>query len=138
MRNHQILISREIINDREYYKFPGGGLEFGEGTIDCLKREIREELEMEILRTTHFYTTDFFQASAFDPPGTQIFCIYYMIETYYNHLIMQLSENEWFKVKEDDHWVSWNKLNSLKISDLTLPIDQKVLYLLQNQFYLDS
>jgi len=42
-------------------KFPGGGLQFGEGTIDCIKREFREELGCEIGVLKHFYTTDYFQ-----------------------------------------------------------------------------
>ena len=29
-------------------KFPGGGMEFGEGTIDCIKRECMEEFGEEV------------------------------------------------------------------------------------------
>ena len=37
--NKQLLVSDEFIRGGYYTKFPGGGLEFGEGTRDCLKRE---------------------------------------------------------------------------------------------------
>jgi hypothetical protein len=33
----QILVADEYIRGGFYTKFPGGGLEFGEGTRDCLK-----------------------------------------------------------------------------------------------------
>ena len=60
---NQILISDERRNDFSFTKFPGGGLEFGEGTIDCLKREFIEEMNLEIEVLSHFYTTDFFVSS---------------------------------------------------------------------------
>ena len=36
---NQLLVSDEYIRGMKITKFPGGGLEFGEGTRDCLKRE---------------------------------------------------------------------------------------------------
>ena len=36
--NKKVLVSDEFIRGNYYTKFPGGGLEFGEGTRDCLKR----------------------------------------------------------------------------------------------------
>ena len=38
----QVLITDELIKGHKITKFPGGGLEFGEGTIDCIKREFIE------------------------------------------------------------------------------------------------
>lgn len=46
-------------------KFPGGGLEWGEGIADALKREFKEELNAEIEIVRHFYTTDFFSGIGF-------------------------------------------------------------------------
>ena len=40
---NQLLVSDEYIRGMKITKFPGGGLEFGEGTRDCLKREFLEE-----------------------------------------------------------------------------------------------
>lgn len=75
----QVLVSDEFIRGSYYTKFPGGGLEFGEGTRDCLKREFMEEMNLEIKVTAHLYTTDFFQMSAFSP-DQQIISIYYFVE----------------------------------------------------------
>jgi 8-oxo-dGTP diphosphatase len=74
----QVLVSDELIRGGYYTKFPGGGLEFGEGTRDCLRREFREEMDLEVEVTDHLYTTDFFQMSAFNPEH-QIISIYYFV-----------------------------------------------------------
>ena len=76
--NGDILVSDEYIRGNYYTKFPGGGLEFGEGTRDCLKREFKEEMDLEVEVTGHLYTTDFFQMSAFNPEH-QIISIYYYV-----------------------------------------------------------
>lgn len=73
-----ILVSDELIKGKFYTKFPGGGLEFGEGTRDCLKREFMEEMNLKIEVTEHLYTTDFYQVSAFKPDD-QIISIYYYV-----------------------------------------------------------
>jgi ADP-ribose pyrophosphatase YjhB (NUDIX family) len=77
--NKQVLVSDEYIRGNYYTKFPGGGLEFGEGTRDCLRREFKEEMDLEVKITDHIYTTDFFQMSAFNPDH-QIISIYYFAE----------------------------------------------------------
>src|SRR6476620_11740163 len=74
--NSQVLVSDEFIRGEYYTKFPGGGLEFGEGTRDCLKREFMEEMGLNVAIGDHIYTTDFFQMSAFNPED-QIVSIYY-------------------------------------------------------------
>jgi len=72
----QVLVSDEYIRGSYYTKFPGGGLEFGEGTRECLKREFMEEMNLNVEVGQHIYTTDFFQLSAFNP-AHQIVSIYY-------------------------------------------------------------
>jgi 8-oxo-dGTP diphosphatase len=78
-KNREVLVSDEFIRGNQYTKFPGGGLEFGEGTRDCLKREFLEEMNLAVRVTDHLYTTDFFQMSAFNPEH-QIISIYYKVE----------------------------------------------------------
>jgi len=76
--NNEVLVSDEFIRGGYYTKFPGGGLEFGEGTRDCLKREFKEEMDLDIAVGDHLYTTDYFQMSAFNPDH-QIISIYYWV-----------------------------------------------------------
>src|SRR5678809_100244 len=75
----QVLVSDEYIRGSYYTKFPGGGLELGEGTKDCLKREFKEEMDLEVEIGAHLYTTDFYQVSAFNPEH-QIISIYYLVK----------------------------------------------------------
>lgn len=74
-----LLVSDEFVKNRNITKFPGGGLEYGEGTIDCLLREMLEETGSEFKILSHFYTTDYFVESAFDS-GWQIISIYYLMK----------------------------------------------------------
>jgi 8-oxo-dGTP diphosphatase len=56
IHNSMVLVNEEVIRgfNRTVVKFPGGGLEQGEGTIDCLKREWKEELGIDIGVLQHF------------------------------------------------------------------------------------
>ncbi len=76
---NKVLVSDEFIRGKYYTKFPGGGLEFGEGTRDCLAREFMEEMSLKVSVEEHLYTTDFFQMSAFNPEH-QIVSIYYRVK----------------------------------------------------------
>lgn len=75
-KQRQVLVSDEFIRGNYYTKFPGGGLEFGEGTRDCLKREFMEEMNLPVEVGDHIYTTDYYQVSAFNP-AHQLISIYY-------------------------------------------------------------
>ena len=78
--NKQVLVSDEFIRGQYYTKFPGGGLELGEGTRECLAREFMEEMNLKVSVEDHLYTTDFYQRSAFNPDH-QIISIYYRVRT---------------------------------------------------------
>lgn len=73
----EVLVSDEIVQGQRITKFPGGGLEFGEGPLDCLVREVREELDVEALDVRHFYTTEHFQPSLFHSGEVQVLALYY-------------------------------------------------------------
>ena len=72
----RVLVSDEYIRGGLYTKFPGGGLEIGEGTRECLRREFMEEMGLAVEIGDHIYTTDYFQPSAFNS-AHQILSIYY-------------------------------------------------------------
>jgi ADP-ribose pyrophosphatase YjhB (NUDIX family) len=76
--HNEILISDEQEYGMQFAKFPGGGLEHGEGLIDGLKREFVEECNVEIEIIRHFYTTDFYIKSAFN--DSQIISVYYLVK----------------------------------------------------------
>lgn len=106
------------------FKYPGGGLEFGEGTADCVVREFKEEVNLDIEVVRHFYTTDFFQQSTFKPED-QLLSIYYLVKDKHSS---RLRDNEEAIVP---HWVP---LDQLKAEMMTFPIDQHVTRMLLDTY----
>ncbi|PST83325.1 NUDIX hydrolase [Pedobacter yulinensis] len=74
----EVLVSDEEEFGFRFSKFPGGGLELGEGLIDGLKREFMEECNAEIDVLRHFYTTDFYEKSSFN--DSQVISVYYLVK----------------------------------------------------------
>lgn len=96
-------------------KLPGGGLEFGEGTIECLHREFAEELNLKIEVLEHFYTQEDFLVSRFRE-NEQLLTIYYTVN------ILNLEDlNILDDSIENVKWVSLHEENPLP-----LPIDKIV------------
>ncbi len=44
----RILLMRRVSKGREYYVFPGGGVETGESLVEAVKREVQEEASLEV------------------------------------------------------------------------------------------
>ncbi len=134
-KQKQVLISDEYVLKTYMTKFPGGGLEFGEGPIDCLTREFKEECNgQEIENIRHFYTTDFYQKALFYS-NAQLISIYYLAD---------LTKTVQFKISEKafdfnivDDWgqsFRWVKIKDLKEDDITFPIDKFVVRKLKQIF----
>ena len=122
--NDNILISKELIKGEIVLKFPGGGVEYGEGIIDALQREANEELSQELEEITHFYTTDFFQESSFRKSDQ-------LISIYYTAKLSTLLLNKVNKPIQDQPLFIWKNIQELKVDDLHFPIDKKVLEMLK-------
>jgi ADP-ribose pyrophosphatase YjhB (NUDIX family) len=137
--NKQVLVSDEKIRGDFFTKFPGGGLEFGEGTRDCLKREFLEEMNLNVEVGDHIYTTDFYQMSAFNP-SQQIISIYYFAKAL-EPITVPLRLNP-FEFDEDQHklYETTQEIESFRFIDwdqfgehaVHLPIDKVVARLLKN------
>lgn len=74
----EVLISDEREYGMEFSKFPGGGLEYGEGLLEGLEREFMEECQLPIEIVRHIHTTDQFFKSAFN--DTQVIGVYYLVK----------------------------------------------------------
>lgn len=78
LEEDKVLCLQENFEGKSYCKLPGGGLEFGEGVIECLKREFLEELNVQIEIIGHLYTQEDFVES-FLKNGKQLLFIYYIV-----------------------------------------------------------
>lgn len=131
----RLLVSDEFIRGNYITKLPGGGLEIGEGTRDGLAREFMEEANLEVRVGEHFYTTDFFQISAFNNTD-QIISIYYLVysdktntiiakEKAFDFLPEQVAD-----VKGTAEHLRWIPLSELTEESMTLPIDKVAIKML--------
>ena len=131
--SRQVLVSDEFIRGAYITKFPGGGLEFGEGTRDCLQREFMEEMQLKVKVTDHIYTTDFYQKSAFNA-AHQIISIYYSAEALepitaplrskpFDFDEQQIKMYEETGETETFRFINWDDFSEETVS---LPIDKKV------------
>ena len=129
----QVLVSDEIVRGMYLTKFPGGGLESGEGTRDCLQREFMEEMNLKVDIGDHIYTTDFFQRSAFNPQH-QLISIYYFVKALepvrvplrtklFDFDEQQLKIYEETGETETFRFINWEDFSA---DALTLPIDKIV------------
>ena len=123
---NNILLSRELIQNKLIYKFPGGGVEIGEGIVDALQREAKEEMGQHLNHITHFYTTDFFQRSSFDSSEQ-------LISVYFKASLSQHLNNKLKIPVKDQPVFEWKKLVDINEEDLHFPIDKKVLNMIKLQ-----
>jgi 8-oxo-dGTP diphosphatase len=136
----QILVSDEFIRGAYITKFPGGGLEFGEGTRECLAREFMEEMNLKVKVTDHIYTTDFYQQSAFNA-AHQIISIYYFAESLepitaplrskpFDFDAQQLKMYEETGETETFRFIDWKDFSENTVS---LPIDKIVAQIIKQK-----
>ena len=129
-----VLVADELIKGQRVTKFPGGGLEYGEGLKDCLVREIREEIGVEAYDVQHFYTTDFFQQSAFHSKPLQVLSVYFTFRVREPDTIPVVIEPfTGISGPGDQEAFRWLRLRGSKEDDLSLPIDRVVWRMLVEQ-----
>ncbi len=132
-QNNQLLLSDEQEQGMRFTKFPGGGLEYGEGLKECLKREFLEECNADIEVSEHFYTTDFYIKSAFN--DSQIISIYYFVKPVGEFKIQVKQKPFDFDGAGNTlQAFRWKDIPELSIEDTTFPTDQKVIELLKEQW----
>jgi ADP-ribose pyrophosphatase YjhB (NUDIX family) len=131
----QILITDEFQLGMKMTKFPGGGLHFGEGTVDCLSREIQEECNgQEIENIRHFYTTDFYQKALFYD-NHQLISIYYLAD-FVQPLKFKIATRpfDFEKLENGRQSFRWLDLKTMKQDEFSFPIDKFVCNKLIDKF----
>lgn len=128
-----VLVSDELIKGRHITKFPGGGLEFGEGLKECLIREIREEIGVEAFDLVHFYTTDFFQQSSFHSTPMQVVSVYYTFRVADPSAIPVVDVPfRCITGPGDQEVFRWSRIEGGREEELSLPIDRVVWRMLRD------
>lgn len=130
--NNEVLVTDEYQLNMKMTKFPGGGLHFGEGTIDCLKRELMEECNQELEDIQHFYTTDFYQKALFWD-DRQLISIYYLarIKGAFQFKISEIPFDFSGMVNGNQSF-RWIQAADINPDDFTFPIDKHVALLLKD------
>jgi 8-oxo-dGTP diphosphatase len=126
-KERQILLSHEKIGDFEFTKFPGGGLEFGEGPKDCLVREFKEETGIDIIAGRHVYTCDYFIQSKLDPEE-QVIGIYYLVKAADDAQLQKLKpgrEIHDFRGQKNEIRHEWLDLKEFNPEMLTFEMDRR-------------
>lgn len=132
IKDGYILLSDEFVHDMKMTKFPGGGLYFGEGPADCLKREAIEEFGQEIEIIEHYYTTHFFQQALFFE-DQQLISIYYLAR-FPEVPRFRISDKPFdFQVlKNESQSFRWAGITELLENELSFPVDRFVFNLLKS------
>lgn len=123
----RILVSDEFRLGILMTKFPGGGLQFGEGIVDCLKREFMEELHAEIINQSHVHTTENYFSTNLLPFESQLINVYYKVEIRKPFPFKTTDRKFDFQEMTDGaQSFRWISLSEFKKEDLTFPVDQEL------------
>ncbi len=134
VHENKVLVSDEHIKGMNITKLPGGGLEYGEGTIECVIREFKEELNLDIEVVSHFYTTDFFVNSAFSN-NNQVISIYYTVKANGSlDFPVALKPFSFTKKVEGAQSMRWVDLAKISENDFTFIIDKRIGDMLNNSW----
>ena len=124
VKDNKVLVLHEEYVGEQLMKFPGGGLEFGESVLECVQRELDEELNIKVKNIEHLYTQEDFLVSKFRN-SEQLLTIYYLAE--------MLDENELLIMDPCIEKIEWVSLETEE-NPFPLPIDKIVFDVLKKKF----
>ena len=118
----QVLIAVERYKGIPMVKFPGGGVDWGEGHKDALIREFKEELDLTIKVKKNIYFNDFAQESAIDSKF-QVQSFFYIVESQ-GPLNFNTCSSIEFPEKDGERFV-WCNIEELDDDMFTFRIEKK-------------
>lgn len=124
VKDKKVLTLFEEYAGEPLMKFPGGGLEYGEGLTDCLKREFEEELNVHIEIAEHLYTQEDFLVSRFKE-NEQLLTIYYIVNI--------LNEEDFIILDPCIERIDWIEIDTEE-NPFSLPVDKIVFEKLKEKF----
>lgn len=120
----EVLISDERLGGFEFTKFPGGGLEYGEGLVDGLIREFQEECQLDVDVIRHVHTTEQFVQSAINQ--RQVIAVHYEVSTHgeprghFSDVRFDFADRE-----ADGQVFRWIPLREFDVDELTFDTDKE-------------
>lgn len=124
VKDNKVFVLHEEYAGEQLMKFPGGGLEFGESVLECVQRELEEELNIKVKNIEHLYTQEDFLISKFRN-SEQLLTIYYLAE--------MIDENELLILDPCIEKIEWVSLETEE-NPFPLPIDKIVFDVLKKKF----
>jgi len=118
----EVLVSDERQYDQEFTKFPGGGVELGEGVRTALIREFQEECGVLIEPIRQIYATEHFIHSAFN--DSQLIGIYYLVRAVRESDLKQIPLDPLPPKIQPAQAFRWIPLKEFNESQLTFEVDQ--------------
>ena len=128
----RVLLSDECLAGQDCTKLPGGGLEFGEGPMECARREAREELGQDINPGPLVHVTGDFVRSAWRGEE-QVLCHYYLA-TLPDPAEFRLAEDRFDYPEDQRESFRWVELADLTEAKLTFGVDHAALQALRARF----
>lgn len=129
----EILISDEFHHGMRMRKFPGGGLQLGEGTAEALRRELIEEMELDFFPSRLVHTTSTFIRSVFNPEH-QVMGVYYYVPIPDSILLSRFKSEPTHASNNGDVFFSWSRIEALSADDFTFPMDQEAWGVFKTQY----
>ena len=125
VKNGQLLTSKEYYNipKKLLLKLPGGGLEFGEGPGEALKRELSEELNIDAQIGEIFYVSHKATPSIFD--NSLVISFFWDVKTWKG----SIQTNNKIKHDQKSGWqmLNWINLSEINIEDFSFQADQEAI-----------
>lgn len=120
IKDDKILVFHRFKNGREYFAFPGGGVEEGETEEEAVKREIKEELNLDIkidkllfMVETKLDTDDLFNLEKNNQKDKHSPYQYFYLVTKFSG-IPELSGSEKERNNENDRYIiKWLPINDI-------------------------
>ena len=127
----QVLLSDEFLSGKNCTKWPGGGLEFGEGPRECALREAEEELGQPIALGPLVHATGNFVRSSWRGEE-QVLCQYYLA-TLISPVEFRVATELHAYPGENAESFRWKPLSKVDKQDLTFEVDQDAIQALKDK-----
>jgi 8-oxo-dGTP diphosphatase len=131
----RVLITDELRSGTPMTKFPGGGVEAGEGLEEALIREWEEETYTKIRVGKLLYVNPFYHKSGFFV-SLPLLSVYYQVHLE-EPLACELNTEKYFLPKEtpgDWQQFRWLNLNDLATEEFTFVVDKALVENIVNQY----